>query len=167
MSRRGALKAGLALSAVSGGGAAFSLTLGGPAPGAQRLTSSELRVVSAVAEAMFPRGAMPVDGVEAGVALEVDGIVADIMDELRASAFRYVLRALEYGTLASRGACFSALPVETRREVLQQWANPGLLVRRVALDSLRVVLGMAYYGHPAVQVAMGWRATCTVDEVDV
>lgn len=149
-----------AAASVGVGGAGFSLSLGAPASGATVLSAPELAVVRAVAEVMFPGAPFPLDGLEAGVAEAVDRIVADTMDDARAAAFRYVLRTLEWGTLVSRGRRFSRLPPAERVEVLEAWSEPSVVARRVAGDSLKAVLGMAYFGHPAILGAIGWRETC-------
>jgi len=117
-------------------------------------------VVEAVAEVLFPGDPFPVNGREAGVAAEVDRIVGEVLEPVPAAGFRYVLRALEWGTFASRGRRFSRLPASARAEVLSTWKAPEQMTRRVAGDSLRAVLGMAYFSHPEVLASMGWRATC-------
>ncbi len=159
VSRRGLLASGAALLAVGAGGG-LSLALGPPAPGALVLSDRELRVVGAAAEAMFPGAPLPLDGIQAAVAARVDEIVADLMDPLRRAAFRYVLRVLEVGTMARRGRPFSALPVHTRQVVLERWSEPEVVPRRVAGDSLRAVLGMAYFSHPDVLASIGWERGC-------
>ena len=141
-------------------GAGFSITLGAPAKGAQVLTAPEFAVVDAVAEILFPGAPFPLSGIEAGVSSEVDRIIAEVLEPVHAAGFRYVLRTLEWGTLASRGHRFSALSVEDRTDVLSTWKGPDQMARRVAGDGLRVILGMAYFGHPEVLASMGWRATC-------
>jgi hypothetical protein len=158
VSRRSLLRAGLATGAALAFG--VGLRLDAPAAGARLLSVEEMEILRALAEVMFPAGVFPVDGLEARVPEEVDRIVADMMEEPATSAFRYVLRAIEWGTLASRGLRFSRLPAEARAEVLEVWSEPMVLPRRVAHDSLRLVLGMAYFNHPAVLGAIGWRTGC-------
>ncbi len=55
---------------------------------------------------------------------------------------------------------FSQASPAVRREVLTAWRTPTVLVRRVAADALMMVMGMAYFRHPEVQAAMGYRAAC-------
>ncbi|MCB9674635.1 MAG: gluconate 2-dehydrogenase subunit 3 family protein [Alphaproteobacteria bacterium] len=152
--------AGLGVAAGAAGIGGYSLTFGAPAPGATVLSSNELAVVRAIAEVWFPAGIFPVDGIEADVAGEVDASVADLLDPVRLAGFRYVLRALEWGTFASRGARFTALDAATRLEVLRTWGDPSVLPRRVATDSLKALLGIAYFSHPAVLAAIGWKPGC-------
>ena len=157
VTRRGLLLGGAAASVAMAGGVAWELA---PAPGASVLSEHELRVVRALAEVMFPGAPFPVDGITAGVAEEVDRIVGEVLEPIHASGFRTLLHAVEWGTLASRGQRFSALPADDRREVLETWGDPTVFARRVAGDSFKVVLGMAYFNHPEVLAHMGWRATC-------
>jgi hypothetical protein len=158
VSRRRLILGGL----VAGATLAFGrgVTLYAPAPGARVLSARELEIVRGASEALFPAGVLPVDGPGARVADEVDRLLAEWMVEPHRSAFRYVLRSLEWGTLASRGTRFSQLSVEERREVIDAWNEPRLIARRAAMDSVRMVLGMAYFRHPAVLAAIGWRAGC-------
>ena len=128
--------------------------------GARVLSREEMRVVGALAEAMFPAGHFPVDGLEAGVPEEVDRIVATVLPSVQRTAFRYVLRALEWGTAASRGQRFSHLSVQERLEVIEVWATPSVLARRISFDSMKAVLGMAYFSHPAVLETIGWSTGC-------
>jgi hypothetical protein len=124
------------------------------------LSQEELEVVVAISEAMFPGGEISISGLEAGVPLEVDRILAEVLDETAVMGFRAVLRSIEWGSYASRLRRFSRLSIADRCEVLDVWAAPSVLARRVASDALKAVLGMAYFGSPAVQAEIGWRALC-------
>lgn len=134
--------------------------LPGAAPGRWVLSFAELATVAAVADALFPRGSMPLSGVEAGVVEEVDRIVGEDLQPVHAAGFRYLLRALEWGPLYSHGARFTQLSPAGRQEVLAIWSEPSVLPRRVASDALKMVMGMAYFKHPHVLDAMGYRQLC-------
>lgn len=151
---RGGLAAGASLALVG------TLQLPAPAPGLLALSEREAEIVAAVAEVLFPGAPFPVSGVEAGVVAEVDRIVADSIPEVGATLFRYLLRTLEWGTLASRGVRFSDLDLVSRTEVLEVWHQPGVLPRKIAWDAMRMVLSMAYFSHPEVLAHLGWRAEC-------
>lgn len=144
---------------------ALAVAVGGvtstaPAPFMRVLAAEELEIVTALAEAMFPREPIMVSGLEAGVPEEVDRILWEVLDDTATLGFRGVLRSIEWGSYASRMRRFSRLNVEERREVLDVWASPTILARRVASDALKAVMGMAYFGSPAVQAAIGWRPIC-------
>lgn len=158
VSRRTILNGAVALGVSVAFGA--GLRLDAPAPGAWILSAEELAVVRAAAEVMFPGDPLPLDGIEAGVAEEVDRLLVNLMGEPHASAFRYVLRALEWGTFASRGARFTQLDVAERAEVLDAWSDPRILPRRVSSDGIRLLLGMAYFNNTVILDAIGWRIDC-------
>jgi hypothetical protein len=149
-----AVAAGSGVAGLAGWGATV------PAPGARVLSAVELAVVGGIAEVMFPGAPFPVDGIEAGVPEEVDRILADVLQPVHAAGFRAFVQSLEWGTLASRGKRFSVLSREERADVLERWLSPDIFARRVAADALRIILGMAYFAHPAVLAHMGWRAEC-------
>lgn len=149
--------------AVVGVGALAGLAVvefGPAAPGARVLSVRELAVLAGVARVMFPAGPFPIDGVQAGVPAEVDRIVAEVLQPIHGRAFRALLHTLDLGTLASRGVRFAAAPPEIQADVLATWTDPAVFTRRIATDSFKVVLGMAYFGHPEVLRAMGWRTGC-------
>lgn len=158
--RRGMLVGGLVALAGGAAGVGTALHLGAPQAGLKVLSWGEAQIVAAIALTMFPRGAMPVDGVEAGVVESVDEILHDGIPSVHATGFRYLLRTLEWGTLASRGVRFSEASADVRREVLETWRVPSVLVRRVAADALTMVMGMAYFRNPVVHEAMGYRPAC-------
>ncbi len=148
---------GAGLAALGGAGAAVALQ---PAEGCRTLSPTELQVIEAVAVVLFPGGPFPLDGAQAGVAAEVDTILSDMFHPLHARGFRALVLALEEGTLASRGTRFSRLPVADRADVLRTWSNPSVFHRRLAGDAFRLVLGMAYFQHPAILAAIGWKPGC-------
>lgn len=158
MTRRRLIQVGMAFGAALTFGAGLRLDV--PAPGARLLSAEELSVVSALALAFFPGAPMPVDGVQAGVVAEVDRLLADIVEEPAQSAFRYTLRAIEWGTLVTRGQRFSQLSLEERAEVLDVWSDPSVVPRRAGLDLLRTLFGMAYFSNRQVLDHMGWRVGC-------
>jgi hypothetical protein len=131
------------------------------AAGLTVLSPEERNVARAVAEVLFPGGPLGVRGDDPRVVERLDQILADTFDPLRRAGVRYVLRALQFGTIASRGARFTALSIEDRRDVLHAWLDPTVLARRVAADSLRAILAMAYFSLDDVLDRIGWRATCS------
>lgn len=155
----GAAVAGGAV-AVCGAGGALALRLEPPAQGAYVLSEEELRIVGAIALAMFPGAPFPLDGMQAGVPARFDAVVGDLLDDLRARGVRYVLRALEYGTLAGRGARFSELAPEEAREVLQNWTDPDFAARRMGFEAMKALMGLAYFSHPDIQARTGWQLGC-------
>lgn len=157
--RRGLLVGGL-VAAAGGVGLGSAMWLAPAAPGMRVLSAAEVRIVAAIADTMFPKGAMPLSGVEAGVVETVDALLDGGFPDVHCMGLRYILRTLEWGTLASRGVRFSEASVEVRAEVIETWREPSVLVRRVASDALTMVFGMAYFQNAQVQGAIGYRAAC-------
>jgi hypothetical protein len=83
-----------------------------------------------------------------------------MLQPIHARGFRALLLGLEWGTLASRGAPFTALPIAVRAEVLATWSDPSVFERRLAGDAFRLVLGMAYFQHPEILRHLGWAPGC-------
>jgi hypothetical protein len=160
VSRRRVLLGVAAGSVAGGAGATLVLRLEAPAPGARVLSARELDVVRAIGEVVLPAGVFPIDGTAPAVLAEVDRTVADMLYPAQARGFRYILRTLEYGSIARHGLPFTRLPAQVRKEIVDNWHDPALLPRRVAWDSVRVVLGMAFFAQPEVTAEMGWRALC-------
>lgn len=159
VSRRRFIAAGIAAGAALGTGGLL-MRLAPAAPGANLLSCRELGILEAIAEVMFPGDPMPVDGLDAQVAIHVDLLVAQLLPPARQLAFRYGLRGLEVGTQASRGRRFTQLSTAERAEVLEAWSDPSVVPRRLAYDAMKLFLGMAYFRHPAVVEHIGWRTGC-------
>lgn len=159
LDRRTVLRGGLAV------GAAFlvagAVTLPGAGAGLLTLSTRERELVEAMAVVLFPGTHFPLDGVQADVVVQIDRILADDVSAVAATGFRYVLRAIEIGTLASHGRRFSDLPTPEQQHILDAWAAPGLLPRRLAFDGVKMMFGMAYFRHPEIQAHMGYRSACS------
>jgi hypothetical protein len=110
---------------------------------------------------MFPPGnALGVDADQAEVAQGVDTLLVDTIDPTMARSFRYLLRGIELGTVVLAGSRFTRCSLEKRRGLMARWDQPGSWVGRVTGASVRAVLGMAYFNHPDVLDAVGWRVGC-------
>jgi hypothetical protein len=159
LSRRVLLLSGAAMAAVSAVGVE-AVSLPSAAEGRRLLSLGELDLVRAVGEALFPPGnpmGIAADVVDLGEA--VDALVGDYMDPIVAPVLRYLLRALDVGTTASRGVPFGSLSLEDRRAVLDTWADNAVLPRRLAYDTFKTILGMAFFNSEAVRDAAGWTST--------
>ena len=132
-----------------------------PAKGLKVFSDHDVTTLRAIAEVMFPPGSFPVDGLTANVAERVDEVANELFLPVHRVGFRSVLFALESGTLMSRGAPFSVLSADERTEVLNVWLTPSIHTRRIAADSLRAILGMAFFGHPEVLSSIGWYTICS------
>lgn len=140
--------------------AASALRSAAPAAGFRALNAEELATVAALALVLFPGAPFPLNGVQADVPAQVDAMVADL-PAVHRSGFRLALRALEWGTFASRGQRFSTMAPRDATQVVTAWSDPAVVPRRVAADAVKMVLGTAYFAHPAITAHIGWRASCS------
>ncbi|MBM4369047.1 MAG: gluconate 2-dehydrogenase subunit 3 family protein [Deltaproteobacteria bacterium] len=159
ITRRQVLAATAAVTAIGSGGVLAHLP--SPAPGRKLFSAAEVEVVTALAEAFFPAGnPIGVAGGGVDVAGELDRLLVDELDHVVAPVFRHLLRGIEYGSVATHGARFSALEPLAREEVLAEWAEPANVPRRMAYEVLKTCVGWAYFNAPQVRAALGWEAEC-------
>ncbi len=159
ITRRQVLAATAAVTALGSGGVLAHLPA--PAPGRKLFSASEVEIVAALAEAFFPLGnPIGVAGGAVDVAGELDRLLVDDLDHVVAPVFRHLLRGIEYGSVATHGARFTALEPLAREEVLADWAEPGNVPRRMAYEVLKTCVGWAYFNAPQVRAALGWEAEC-------
>ena len=137
------------------------LWLPSAAEGHQELSQGELSVIGALSEVMFPEGnAIGISGTDIGIESEVDRLLAETLDPKLVPPFRYLLRFVQVGTIAQTGKRFTSCSAEKRSELLAEWGRPGSKFRTGGIASLKSVLGMAYFNHPDVLNAIGWRSYC-------
>lgn len=160
LSRRTLLLGGASLAGLAAVGVPASV-LPAAAPGFRILSESEGALVAAIGEALFPAGnPLGIAAADVDLPLLVDDLMAEELDPVVQPVFRYLLRGLEVGTVASRGSTFGGLSLEERRDVLENWSDNAVFPRRLAYDALKSVLGMAFFNAPAVTERIGWYPTC-------
>lgn len=132
--------------------------VGYPAPARRHavLARREAAFLEAAANATFPAGgALPPSGGEAGIPAYVDRWLALLHGRIRL-LLRLLFVLLEHATLIfpapGRGGRrrFSALSAEQQVAALEGWRTSRLYPRRMVFASLRAVLTMGYFAHPAV-----------------
>ncbi len=161
VTRRSLLRASFLIAA--GVGAGSFAWLRDPEPGYRWLSTGEVAILEALSEVLFQTGnAVGPDHTEVDVPAAADRLLDTNVDAEKRDAFRYLLRTLEIGTLVSRGVVFSEASAEVRAAVLAIWGQQDPFPRRLALDSLKTVLGMAYFSDPAVLRAVGYGDLCKV-----
>ena len=137
------------------------IVLPASALGGRVLSAGERGLVLALGEALFPPGnPLGVSAADVDIAGLVDELIGDFLDPVAAPVFRYLLRGLDAGTFASRGAAFGALPLAARREMLDTWADNAVLPRRLAYDTFKTVVGMAFFNDARAKAAVGWTVEC-------
>ncbi len=154
----------LALLALIALGYALSrVSIGYPRPGKPMavLTRSEAAFVAAAAEATFPAGGgIPASGIDADLPGYTDRLMAAAHPRMR-FLMHLLFFLVEHATLffpapgrAGRRR-FSALSLEQRTAALEDWRSSGLFPRRLVFASLRAILTMGYFAHPAVLRQLG------------
>ena len=120
------------------------------------LADREAAFLDAAAEATFPAGgAIAVSGREAEVAAHTDRWLAVLHPRIR-TLMRLLFFLVEHATffLWAPGPWgwrrFSALEPDQQRAVLEGWSESRFFPRRLVFVSLRGVLTLAYFAHPAV-----------------
>ena len=152
----------LLTAAVLGAAGAFAgiARLGPPAAGMRLLSAKEAEIIEAIAAILFPPGAFSVHGGDGGTAPAVDALLTAGLAPAAAEGFRYLLKAIEYGSVISRGVRFTRLPPDIAREVIDIWSSEDPAPRRLAGDSFKLVIGMAFLRRPEVIADIGWKTGC-------
>lgn len=118
----------------------------------QSLTAKEYAVARAAAEALLVDVPVSPDAVARGMDTEL----ALAGDPMRTD-MKTVLRLMEHGTLLSlRPRRFTALSVEQRRAVLDDWATSRFNLRRAAFQALRGFVVFFAYVDPATRALTGF-----------
>jgi hypothetical protein len=130
------------------------------APGMRVLSAQEVEIIEAIAAVLFPPGTFSVHGGDGGTAPRLDVLLDEMLDDISADGFRYLLRAMETGTLIARGVPFSRLPPDEAREVIDIWFSEEPAPRRMVSDSFKVLLGISFLNRPEVIAEIGWRRGC-------
>ena len=158
ITRRGVLLSGALLGAALLVGRIVWLSP--PGPGMRVLSAREARIIEAIAAVLFPPGTFSVHGGDGGTAPRLDVLLDEMLDEMSADGFRYLLRAIEVGTLVARGVSFSRLPPDEAREVVDIWFSEEPAPRRMVSDSFKVLLGISFLNRPEVIAEIGWSRGC-------
>jgi len=163
-SRRSFLKKGLlggALLALGGGG--FLLTRKGAQvnmpSGLKVLNAAEYAVMWAIVQRFHPahEGFPSADSINTTVA--ADGVMAQLepvtQDELKQLLMLFE-NALPNFLFGGRTTPFTQLGPKEQDEVLDEWRDSRLTLRRTGYRALRGIALAAYYGNPATWSAVGY-----------
>jgi hypothetical protein len=159
---------GLSGLALLGGGALLkvSRTLSTPGPGMLCLTADEYAIVEKIGEAFFPGPPhSPLSALEVGLADFVDHYVSGLYTD-NGGFFRLAFRAVNVDPVLSRGKSFYWLPLDERRQVLEEWASSNTMLRRGGYQSLRFLFSMGYFEDDRVRSALGFRFGCDLSGRD-
>jgi hypothetical protein len=163
-SRRSVLKKGFfGALLLSLGGAGFLALRQGPKvrlpPGLQVLDEREYAVVAALVARLIPRRQGFPAAEELETALAVDGVMAKQDDTARKEVKQLLMlfeNALPTFLFSGRTRAFTALSTDEQDQVLTEWMQSRIPLRRTGYLALRTLINAAYYGNPAVWVATGY-----------
>ena len=126
-----------------------------------RLPRSEVAFLAAAAEANYPPGGdVEASGLDADIPAYVDRLL-NVSHPRTRLQIRMLFFLFEHATLffpaPGRGGFrrFSSLWPEQRVAVLDAWASSRFWQRRLVFASLRAVLTLGYFAHPAVLRQLG------------
>ena len=149
---------GWLLLAIAVGYGAARVAVGYPRPQRRfiRLARSEVAFLAAAAEANYPSGGdVEASGLDADIPAYVDRLL-NVSHPRTRFRMRTLFFLLEHATLffpaPGRGGFrrFSSLWPEQRLAVLQAWESSRFWQRRLVFASLRAILTLGYFAHPAV-----------------
>lgn len=137
---------------------------GPPAPGLLVFDANEFRILEKACEAIFPGPPeWPYAADQVQTAGFVDAYVASLYDDHHL-LFRTLLRTLNVSTIVSHGRSFYWLGLEKRQQVLQQWRNSELRLRRAGYQSLTFAIKLGYFEDDRVRAAGGFTPGCNVPQ---
>ncbi|MBI2376733.1 MAG: hypothetical protein HYV07_22235 [Deltaproteobacteria bacterium] len=129
------------------------------ATGLRILTSREVRILEAAIPALVPGG----DGMPAGDAARlipwIDSFLASAGSDTRI-LFRSMLHVVENEPLFAHGARFTSRSAGERHHDLRAFELATTHLEKKAFQSVKLVIGMAYFEQPAVLDSIGYFVGC-------
>lgn len=130
-----------------------------PRAGLRQLDAHEAELVAHLGDILFPAGGvLGISARDVDIVLRADDILAEVLPPYGADGFRYLLRGLDYVSTLTHGGRFCACDPALQAEILVAWGEemPG----KLGYESIRGVLSMAFFNHPAVMERVGFRLRC-------
>ncbi|MFO0725463.1 MAG: hypothetical protein U1E65_16890 [Myxococcota bacterium] len=128
------------------------------APGLAALTATEVEILSAFSTAALPGGEMPAAD-PAFMVRYIDDYLAHSDDEVRL-LFRALLHVIEEQSLIFSFSRFSQRSAADRLREIQAWERTPVYLKRAAFQSMKMIVGMAYFEQPGSLDAVGWYVGC-------
>lgn len=133
---------------------------GPAAPGRQVLDPHELDIARALADTFFPGPPdFPFTGREVQVAEGLDAWLGGLYPDTQL-LFRTLLRTLNLAPVLTYGRSFYWLPASRRAQVVEDWRQSDLRLRRAGHQSLSFALNLVYFEDPKVRDALGLTWGC-------
>ena len=135
---------------------------GPPASGRMVFDTQEFANLQKVCEAFFPgRPEFPFSADEVQTAEFVDTYAGNLYPDVQL-LFRVLIRTLNVSPIPTRGRSFYWLPLQARREVLEEWRTSNLRVRRAGFQSLSFAIKLGYFEDDRVRAAGGFTIGCNI-----
>lgn len=162
VTRRRLMLGGVALGvAAAGGFLATQVPLEPAAPGRAVLSDADAVLITALGQCIFPVGnPIGVDWDQVDGTALVDHVLDFTLSDQAVAPFRHSLRGLDWAARMGHGAPLVDLSPGDRLELLLAWSVPTATARRLAVDGVKAVLGLAFFNHPQVLDAVGFNSRC-------
>lgn len=157
MSRRTLLRSAVLAGIV--GAVARLAHLREPRAGLRKLDEHEAELVAHLGDILFPAGGvLGISARDVDIVTRVDDVLCEVLLPVSADGFRYLLRGLDYVSTFTHSTRFCACDLAKQTEILEAWGAemPG----KLGYESIRSVLSMAFFNHPAVLERVGFRPRC-------
>lgn len=129
-----------------------------PAPGRRVLTAREVKILGAFVTAALPGGEMPAADV-GFIAAYLDDFLAHTDEEVRLLV-RAMLHVVEDQSMLTSFRRFSERSAEERLREIRAWEQTPIFLKRTAFQSMKAIIGMAYFEQPGALDAVGWYVGC-------
>lgn len=130
-----------------------------PAPGFSILSQEEVKIVGALAGAIFPGDSKMPSGDTCELDVFMDSYLAAIPKET-AGLLRLLLRSINNMAMLDLGGRLDTRRLDERIALVKAWDMSSLGLRRSIFQSVKVILGMGYFEHPKVLAAAGISYEC-------
>lgn len=130
-----------------------------PARGRRVLSARETKTLAALIDVALPGGdGMPRGDVEF-ITHYVDEYLAGSDPDVRL-LFKATIQVVEEQPLVTRLSRFTSLPPELQLAEVKAWEHTPTYLKRTAFQSVKMMIGMAYFEQPGPSEAVGWYVGC-------
>ena len=138
----------------------IALQLPSPSRDTQVISTAEQKIVTTIAQAMFPIGFFSVSGGDTVITQRFDTILVEHLDPLQRRGIRYLLRLLNIQSYAQHQQGIAQLKTAHVTALLQGWDKAHSGAQAMAMEALKALLAMAYFAEPSVLSELGWTLGC-------
>jgi len=130
-----------------------------PGRGRRVLSPREIATLAALIKVALPGGDdMPPGDVEF-ITHYVDDYLAGSDPDVRL-LFKATIQVVEEAPLLTRFSRFTSLPPDLQLAEVKVWEHTPTYLKRTAFQSVKMMIGMAYFEQPGPSDAVGWYVGC-------